>query len=178
MKFCSTCGATVIKRVPAGDNRQRFVCGSCNEIHYQNPRIIVGCLPVYEDKVLLCKRGIEPRKNLWTVPAGFMENGETTVAGALRETWEEAEARIEGEVLYHLFDLPHINQVYFFYRGHLIDGKFGVGSESLETQLFSYQDIPWDELAFPIIKTLLNHYFSDLKNNEYPIRNLEADFFH
>lgn len=170
MKFCSHCGQSVVLRIPEGDDRERHVCDNCNVIHYQNPRIITGCLPIYEDKVLLCKRAIEPRYGLWTLPAGFMENGETTEQGALRESWEEARANIAVDSLYTLFNLPHINQVYIFYRGNLTDTNFGPGLESLEVELFSEESIPWGELAFPVIKKTLKHYFSDRLTGDFPIR--------
>jgi len=171
MKFCSHCGNSVVLRIPAGDDRERHVCDHCDTIHYQNPRIITGCLPIHEDKVLLCKRAIEPRHGFWTLPAGFMENGETTEQGALRESWEEARANIAIEGLYTLFNLPQINQVYFFYRGQLTDTNFGPGTESLEVELFSEENIPWDELAFPVVKRTLKHYFTDRITGDYPMRS-------
>ena len=171
MKFCSQCGAAVLRRIPEGDDRERHVCGSCSTIHYQNPRIITGCLPIHEDKVLLCKRAIEPRHGYWTLPAGFMENGETTEEGALRESWEEARATIELDNLYTLFNLPHINQVYFFYRGRLSNLDFAPGYESLEVELFSEAEIPWDDLAFPVVRKTLEHYFIDRVENYFPIRS-------
>ncbi|MDP5072102.1 MAG: NUDIX hydrolase, partial [Congregibacter sp.] len=142
MKFCSQCGGSIALRIPQGDDRDRFICDACDHIHYVNPRVIVGCLPIYEDKVLLCKRAIEPRHGLWTMPAGFMENGETTEEGAARETWEEARARVSNLHLYRVFDVPYISQVYMFYRCSLDDGLFGVGPESLEPARYSEQDIP------------------------------------
>jgi len=171
MKFCSTCGSAVVQEIPAGDDRQRHVCKDCDTIHYQNPRIITGCLALHEDKVLLCKRAIAPRHGYWTLPAGFMENGETTTEGALRESWEEAKARIEIESLYTLFNLPHINQVYMFYRGQLANLEFGPGIESLEVELFSEPDIPWDQLAFPVVNRTLELYFSDRKTGDFPVHN-------
>ncbi len=128
MKFCTHCGSTVILQIPVGDDRERFVCSSCDLIHYTNPRVIVGCLPIYEGRVLLCKRAIEPRKNYWTLPAGFMENGETSVQGAARETWEEARARVSNIDLYRVFDVPYISQIYMFYRCDLDNGEHGCGS--------------------------------------------------
>ena len=150
MKFCTQCGNAVTHRIPEGDNRARYVCDSCDEIHYQNPRIIAGCLPVHEDRVLLCRRAIEPRSGLWTLPAGFLENGETVAEGATRETREEANASVKIVDLYTLFSLPHISQVYMFYLAHLTDLDFSPGEETLETRLFSEHEIPWDELAFPV----------------------------
>ncbi len=170
MNFCSSCGASVTLQIPAGDNRERHVCGECDTIHYQNPRIITGCLPIYQDQVLLCKRAIEPRHGWWTLPAGFMENGETTAEGALRESFEEAKANIAIEGLYTLFNVPYINQVYMLYKGTLKDLDFGPGEESLEVELFREDEIPWEELAFPFVGKTLKHYFSDRKNNHFPLR--------
>ena len=170
MKFCSSCGSTVELRIPDGDDRQRFVCSSCEVIHYTNPRVIVGCLPVHEDKVLLCRRAIEPRKNFWTLPAGFMENGETTLQGAARETWEEARAKVSDLQLYRIFDVPYISQVYMFYRALIIDGAYGVGPESTEVELFDEQDIPWDEIAFPVVFHTLKEYLHDRISENWPIR--------
>lgn len=170
MKFCTSCGDTVILQIPIGDDRERFVCTSCELIHYSNPRVIVGCVPVYEGKVLLCKRAIEPRKNYWTLPAGFMENGETTLQGAARETWEEACARVSNLDLYRIFDVPYINQVYMFYRCDLDNGEYGVGPESLETELYEEQDIPWDQIAFPVVAETLREFFADSPSGEFPVR--------
>lgn len=136
MKYCSACGHPVDLKIPDNDDRERFTCTQCNLIHYSNPKIIVGCLPVFQGRVLLCKRAIEPRHGKWTLPAGFMENNETTSQGAERETWEEARARVSNLSLYYLFDVPGISQVYLFYLCSLIDGHYGVGPESLETALF------------------------------------------
>lgn len=170
MNYCSQCGDSVAHTIPNGDNRHRFVCVSCETIHYQNPRIIAGCLPFFEDKVLLCRRSIEPRAGYWTLPAGFLENGETTAEGALRETSEEANARAEIMDLYTLFSLPHISQVYMFYRARLTDLDFSPGEESLETRLFEEHEIPWDQLAFPVINETLKHYFADLPDQSFAFR--------
>ena len=170
MKFCTQCGNTVILQVPDGDDRERFVCGTCEIIHYTNPRVIVGCLPVYEGKVLLCKRAIEPRKNYWTLPAGFMENGETTAQGAARETWEEARGHVSKMSLYRIFDVPYISQVYMFYLCDLDNGDHGVGPESLETGLFREQDVPWDNIAFPVVHEALKEYFADAPSAHFPVR--------
>lgn len=170
MKFCSHCGHAVVNRIPSGDDRPRYICDHCGAIHYQNPRIIVGCLPVIDDRVLLCRRAIEPRRGFWTLPAGFMENGETTLEGALRETWEEARARIGQQMLYRMFDLPHINQVYMFYRGLLLGPQFAPGDESLEVDLFREQDIPWDDIAFPVVLDTLRDYFDDRRRGEFAVR--------
>jgi ADP-ribose pyrophosphatase YjhB (NUDIX family) len=170
MKFCSQCGAEVEINIPKGDNRPRHVCISCGVIHYQNPKIVVGCIPVWEDKVLLCRRAIEPRYGLWTVPAGFMENGETSQQGAARETQEEACAEVEVESLYTLFNLPHINQVYLLFRSRLLNLDFTAGEESLEVGLFEEAEIPWDEIAFPVVKETLRLYFSDRESGRFPLR--------
>jgi ADP-ribose pyrophosphatase YjhB (NUDIX family) len=173
MKFCSSCGEKVVFRVPAGDNRERYLCEHCDTIHYQNPRIITGCLPIWQDQVLLCRRAIDPRSGFWTLPAGFLENGETTQEGALRETWEEACARVVEPSLYTLFSLPHISQIYMFYRAHLADAEYQAGEETLEVRLFDEADVPWSELAFPVVTETLSHYFSDRRAGEYPVRSQE-----
>ena len=171
MKFCSHCGSSGIEwRVPEGDNLPRFVCAECGTIHYQNPKIVVGCLPEWEGRVLLCKRAIEPRYGLWTLPAGFLENGETLINGALRETLEEANARVEPGDLYTIISLPQINQVYMMFRARLSDLAFGPGSESLEVKLFDEADIPWETLAFRTITRTLRNYFLDRKQGSFPVR--------
>lgn len=161
MKFCSECGAPVAQHIPSGDNRPRFVCAACHTIHYQNPKVVAGCIPEWEGKILLCKRAIEPRYGLWTLPAGFMENDETTIEAAMRETWEEAAAPVYIDSLYALFNLPHINQVYVMFRGRLKRLEFAPGSESLEVALYAEADIPWDDLAFPVVRETLKLYFAD-----------------
>jgi len=170
MKFCSSCGGSITLRIPEGDNRERHVCASCDVIHYQNPKMVVGCLPVWEDKVLLCRRAIEPRHGFWTLPAGFLELAETTLEGALRETWEEACAEVDNPQPYCLYDLPHISQIYLFYKGDLRGPRFAAGVESLDAQLFAEADIPWDELAFPIVRRTLERYFEDRQSGVFPFR--------
>ena len=170
MNYCSECGNALEVNVPDGDNRPRHVCSSCGTIHYQNPKVVVGCIPVWEDQVLLCRRAIEPRYGLWTLPAGFMENGETSRQGAARETLEEACARVAVEGLYTLFDLPHINQVYLLYRSRLLDLEFAAGDESLEVALFREHEVPWDRIAFPVIAESLRLYFTDQAQGEFPLR--------
>lgn len=169
MNFCAECGSTVSLQIPENDDRSRYVCTQCHAIHYQNPKIVVGTIPALGDKVLLCKRAIEPRKGFWTVPAGFMENGETTQAGAERETWEEAQAKVIDTHLYRLFDLPTINQLYIFYRCQL-EGEYGAGPESLEVKLCSQEEIPWSQIAFPVVEEALREYFTDRDKGEFPIR--------
>lgn len=170
MKFCSECGAAVERRVPVGDNRSRFVCARCETVHYQNPKVVAGCIPEWGDKILLCKRAIEPRYGLWTLPAGFMENEETTAEAAARETLEEASARVDIDGLYALFNLPHINQVYLLFRGRLRDLDFGPGEESLEVALFAQAEIPWDALAFRVVRETLKWYFADRARGGFPFR--------
>ena len=171
MKFCNQCGNRVSSLIPPGDSRLRFVCAQCQTVHYQNPRIVAGCLPFWGEQVLLCRRAIEPRKGYWTLPAGFMENGETIAQAAERETAEEACARVKNLELYTLFDLPHISQVYMMFRAELVDLNFDAGEESLEVRLFSENQIPWSELAFPTIGRTLECFFADRRDNRYTIRN-------
>ena len=167
MKFCNQCGAEVTGKIPKGDNRLRYVCISCQEIHYQNPKIVAGCIPEYEGKVLLCKRAIEPRYGYWTLPAGFMELEETSLEAALRETLEEANARVGISELYTVFNLPYVSQVYMMHRSQLLDLDFSAGEESLEVRLFSEDKIPWDDIAFTTIKHTLNFYFQDQRNRNF-----------
>jgi 8-oxo-dGTP pyrophosphatase MutT (NUDIX family) len=167
MKFCSDCGAAVSLKIPAGDSLPRYVCDACATIHYQNPKMIVGCIAEWENRILLCRRAIEPRMGLWTVPAGFMENGETTAQGASRETLEEANARVEVGPLYAMYNIPHINQVYILFRARLLDLDFSAGTESLEVKLFDEADIPWEQIAFATVRNTLTHYYTDRKAGEY-----------
>ena len=167
MKFCNQCGAPVARRIPEGDTLPRFVCGACHTIHYQNPRRVVGCIVEWEDKVLLGRRAIEPRYGLWTVPAGFMENGETTDQGAQRETLEEANARVEIGPLYALYNIPHISQVYILFRARLLDLGFSTGAETLEVRLFAESEIPWEQIAFATIRNTLMQYYSDRRDGEF-----------
>jgi len=167
MKFCSHCGSTVALKIPDGDNLPRHVCDACGTIHYQNPKIIVGCIAEWEQRILLCRRAIEPRHGLWTVPAGFMENGETTAQGAARETLEEANARVEIGPLYAMYNIPHINQVYILFRARLLDLDFSAGAESLEVGLHSEHEIPWEQIAFATVRNTLQHYYADRKSGAY-----------
>ncbi|MDX1492315.1 MAG: NUDIX hydrolase [Pseudohongiellaceae bacterium] len=178
MKHCHHCAGPITHHVPEGDDKLRYCCLSCDIIFYQNPNNIVGTLPVYGSKVLLCRRAIEPRYNKWTLPAGFMENGETTIAGAIRESWEEAGITIrqENTELYTLFNLPYINQVYLFFLSKLDSPEYKAGAESLEVALFEEHEIPWDELAFPVVRISLEHYFADRKNNSFPVRMFDLEY--
>jgi ADP-ribose pyrophosphatase YjhB (NUDIX family) len=167
MNFCSACGARVEHRVPPGDSLPRHICTNCGIIHYENPKMVVGCIPEWKNSILLCRRAIEPRHGLWTVPAGFMENGETTAEGAMRETLEEANAKVEILGLYALFNIPHINQVYMLFRARLLDLDFSAGAETLETGLFDEEQIPWDQIAFITVRRTLRHYFDDRRAGEF-----------
>ncbi len=162
MNFCSNCGSDHLNfSIPEGDNVARYWCASCKTIHYQNPKIIVGCLPVYKNKVLLCKRAIPPRYGLWNLPAGFMENGETTEQGAMRETWEEAQAEVTIVKLHCVYSIPHVNQVYLHFLAHLKEPVFASGPESLEVDLFSPEEIPWADMAFSSSTFALEKYIAE-----------------
>jgi ADP-ribose pyrophosphatase YjhB (NUDIX family) len=161
MKFCNQCGAPVERRIPAGEDRERWVCPSCGAIHYENPRMVVGCIIEEGDQVLICKRAIEPRYGYWTLPAGFMENSETAGAAAVRETLEEAGARIELGAPFSLISVPYVNQVHLFYRARLLDLDFKAGEESLEVALYEEAAIPWTEIAFRTVAATLRHWFAD-----------------
>jgi ADP-ribose pyrophosphatase YjhB (NUDIX family) len=169
MKFCSECAHPVSLQIPPDDNRLRYVCSHCGLIHYQNPKMVIGSIPVWQrdgnTQVLLCKRAIEPRYGYWTLPAGFMENNETTSDAAVRETMEEAGARIELHQLFSLVNVPHVHQVHMFYLATLLDLNYAAGSESLDVRLFSEAEIPWDDIAFPTIAHTLKFFFSDLAKN-------------
>lgn len=170
MKFCPECGAPVELKQPPDDNRHRHVCTACATIHYQNPKMIVGAIPEWEDgRILLCKRAIEPRIGLWTLPAGFMENGETTPEAAARETLEEANASIQVGELYSMFNIPYINQVYLLFRARLLNLDFSPGTESLEVALFQEHEIPWEQLAFRAVSMTLKDYFADRKTGSFPL---------
>jgi len=173
MKYCSVCGNQVRIGVPEGDNRQRHICEQCGTIHYHNPKVVAGCIAHWDDKVLLCRRAIEPRHGLWTVPAGFMENGETTYEGAIRETLEEANARVAIDDLYVTVNLPHINQVYMLFRGRLLDLDFSAGEETLEAALMAEKQMPWQQMAFPTVTEALKLYFSDRASGRFPVRMLD-----
>lgn len=169
MIYCSNCGTRVTEKIPAGDNRQRHVCDACDTIHYQNPKIVAGCVPVWDNRLLLCRRAIEPRYGLWTLPAGFMENGESTEQAAARETREEAGASVIDMALYGVFSIPQINQVYMMFRAHMETGDFRPGSESLDVRLYEKHEIPWDKLAFPVVKLTLERYYKDIEAGHFPV---------
>ncbi len=167
MKFCGECGKSVSQRIPQGDNLPRFVCDACDTIHYHNPKIVAGCIPEWEGRILLCRRAIEPKAGLWTYPAGFMEIGEGTEEAARRETLEEAGAKVTIARLHSVLSLPHIAQVYLTFIGHLASEHFEAGQESLDVRLFERQDIPWDDIAFPVVKDALRRYMDDIGRGSF-----------
>ena len=161
MKFCCNCASPVTSRVLPGDNLPRWVCDQCGEIHYQNPRIVVGSIPEFEGKLLLCRRAIEPRYGYWTLPAGFMENGETIAQGAARETLEEAGAEVELGPPFSMISVPHVNQVHLFYRARLLKLDFKPGEETLEVALYDEAGMPWKDIAFRTVGLTLKRWFED-----------------
>ena len=176
MNFCSACGESVVYKVPEDDTRERAVCSSCGTIHYQNPKVIAGTLPIWGDQVLLCKRAIEPRRGYWTLPAGFLENGETAETGGARETMEEANATVENPSSTRCLACRTSRRSTCFSRQIWLDRTFSSGSESLEVELFSETDIPWDELAFPVISKTLKHYFADRAAKTFPVHYENLEF--
>ena len=161
MKFCPSCASPLAKRVPPGDSLPRYLCDACGSIHYENPRLVVGCVPEWDGRILLCRRAIEPRYGYWTLPAGFMENGETTAQGAARETLEEAGARVELASPFSMISVPYVNQVHLFYRARLLDLEFKPGDESLEVSLVEEAQVPWKDIAFRTVGLTLKHWFAD-----------------
>ena len=177
MKYCCQCGSPVRIGVPLGDDRSRHICDVCGVVHYHNPKVIVGCIPVWGDKVVLCRRAIEPRVGFWTLPAGFMELGENLQTAASREAMEEANVEVEIDSLYNLFSLPHISQVYVFFRARMVNESFSPGYESLETRLFEHGDIPWDDLAFETVRRSLAYFFSDREKGQFVMRMEDVEPF-
>lgn len=170
MNYCSHCGSDQLEfRVPEGDNRPRYVCSNCGVIHYSNPRIVTGCLPVWEGRVLLARRAIEPRRGLWTLPAGFMENNETTGEAAIRETREEVCAEVELGMLFSLVNIAHISQVHLFYLATMAAPAFAPGTESLEARLFTEAEIPWDDIAFRSSTLTLRHFLIDRRRQAFSV---------
>ena len=159
--------------MPAGDNRLRDVCTACRTIFYQNPKMVVGCIPEWQGQILLCERAIEPRAGFWTLPAGFMENGETLPEAAARETVEEAGVRVRVEALFSVVSLPHINQVYMLFRATMLDSSISIGPESLQARLFSETEIPWDQLAFPTMNYTLKRYFADARRGQFGLHSTD-----
>jgi ADP-ribose pyrophosphatase YjhB (NUDIX family) len=161
VKFCSSCGHPVTLRTPEGDHLPRYVCDECGVVHYQNPKLVVGCVPEYEGRILICKRAIEPRYGFWTIPAGFMENGETTQGGARRETLEEAHAEVEIGSLLAVVHVLHADQVHVMFRARMHEPRFGATAESLEVRLCEESEIPWHAIAFRSVDFALKRYFDD-----------------
>lgn len=179
MKYCPRCGATVSLKIPSEDTRARHVCDSCFTIHYQNPRNVVGTIPTWENRVLLCRRAIEPRKGFWTLPAGFLEVDESTELGAQRETLEEAGALVTIKGLFSLLNVVHVQQVHLFYLAQMNSPNYQAGVESLEVALFEEKDIPWDEIAFPTVRKTLEWFFADrvnglISDNTLPPTHLDS----
>ena len=166
MKFCSQSGHEVALTVPEGDTLPRHVCGQCGTVHYENPKVVVGCVPEYEGRILICKRAIEPRLGYWTIPAGFMENGETLQEGAARETLEEAEAQVEIGELFAIVDVVRANQVHMMFRARMLNERYGAGHESLEVRLIEPDDIPWDEIAFASVRFGLEAWLEDRRTGQ------------
>ena len=174
INHCRQCGSAVENRIPDdGDTKLRAVCSACHTIHYINPLNVVGTIPLWGDKVLLCKRNIEPRKGKWTLPAGFMELGETTAEGAARETVEEAGAQFEMQALFSLINVARVGQVHLFYRAILLSPEFDPGTETQEALLFDEADIPWDEIAFRTVKETLEHFFADRRAGHFGFHALD-----
>ena len=169
IKHCKACGGEAPYSIPPDDNRERAICKVCGTVHYENPVNVVGTVPVWNDKVLLCRRNIEPRYGLWTLPAGFMELGETTAEGAIRETMEEAGARIDLQGLFTLLNVVRVGQVHLFYRASLRDTDFAPGPESIEAKLFREDEVPWDELAFRTVRETLEHFFADRRRGQFEL---------
>jgi ADP-ribose pyrophosphatase YjhB (NUDIX family) len=169
IKYCKACGGEAPYSVPPDDNRDRAICKVCGTIHYENPLNVVGTVPAWNDKVLLCRRNIEPRYGLWTLPAGFMELGETTAEGALRETEEEAGARVDLLGLFALLNVVAVGQVHLFYRANLRDTDFAPGPETIEARLFREDEVPWDQLAFRTVRETLRHYFEDRQRGHFEV---------
>ena len=174
IKHCKNCGTAVVYRLPDdGDTKQRAVCPSCVTVHYENPLNVVGTVPHWGDRVLLCKRNIEPRHGKWTLPAGFMELHETLAQGAARETVEEAGAQFEMEGLFSIVNVSPVGQVHFFYKARLTSDQFDPGHETIEARLFEESEIPWDEIAFKTVKETLRRYFSDRQAGSFSIHSID-----
>ncbi|MFM8900869.1 MAG: NUDIX hydrolase [Burkholderiales bacterium] len=169
IKHCRACGTAVEHVVPPEDNRERAVCPACGTVHYQNPTNVVGTVPVWEDKVLLCRRNIEPRHGFWTLPAGFMELGETSAEGAVRETVEEAGAQIELLGLFTVLNVVHVGQVHLYYRAQMLSPALNPGLETIEAELFSESQIPWEQLAFRTVRRTLELFFADRRRGQFGV---------
>ena len=167
IRYCRSCGEAAEYRMPPDDNRERAICSGCGEIHYENPINVVGTVPVWGEQVLLCRRNIEPRRGLWTLPAGFLELGESIEAGAARETDEEAGAHFEMQGLFTVLNVVRVGQLHLFYRARLLDTHFAPGPETIEAQLFAEHEVPWDQIAFRTVRETLRHYFDDRRSGHF-----------
>ena len=165
INFCSQCGSAMEFRIPEDDDHVRAVCGNCRHVHYENPKMVVGTIPVLGDRILLCRRNIEPRKGKWTLPAGYLENGESVQDGAARETLEETRARVDILGPYRMFNILFVDQIYMMFRARLLSENFGPTKESTEVRLFTEEEIPWDDIAFEVIRRTLTDFFEDRRNS-------------
>jgi ADP-ribose pyrophosphatase YjhB (NUDIX family) len=172
IKFCPLCGAEVSYEIPEGDDRFRHVCHACGHVQYHNPKMVVGCIPEWGDRILFCRRNIEPQKGKWTLPAGFMEIDETAADGARRETWEEARVRVDIIAPYRLYDLPFVNQMYLMFRARMLNPDFETTAESAEIKLLKESEVPWQTIAFPVIRETLRCYLKDRKKGRFAFMNL------
>ncbi len=170
MKYCTQCGNPLIFEIPHEDDRHRHICTACGVIHYENPKMVVGCIPEYGNRILLCRRAIEPRYGKWTIPAGYLENRETVTEGARREAYEEARLNMGELVPYRLYNIKHISQMYFIFRGLITDETFRPGIESLEVRLFACDEIPWDNLAFRVVAACLENFFKDRESGGFSFK--------
>ncbi|WP_157272264.1 NUDIX hydrolase [Azohydromonas aeria] len=175
IQHCPACGSHVHYRIPPDDNRERAVCSACGRIHYENPLNVVGTLPTWNDQVLLCLRNIEPRRGFWTLPAGFMELGETTAQGAARETDEEAGAQIELGQLFSVMNVRQVGQVHLYYLARLTDTAFHPGPETIEARLFTEAEVPWDQIAFRTVRETLRRYFEDRKRGQFGLHTADIE---
>jgi len=167
MNYCMHCANLLVRRVPSGDDRTRHVCDACGTIHYQNPKMVVGTIPRYGDRILLCRRAIEPRYGFWPLPAGFLETGESLAEGARRETLEEAGSRVDGLVPFAVFNITFVSQIYFMFLSDMVSAEFSPGHESLEVRLFRENEIPWSDIAFTVIRETMERYYGDLRNGHF-----------
>ena len=167
MNYCSRCGHKLSRDIPPGDDRLRYICKACGRVHYQNPKLVVGTISEYGDRILFCRRAIEPCAGLWTLPAGFLENGETVAMGALRETYEETGAEVDIIAPYVLFNICHVGQIYLMFRGRMRNPHFSPGPESSDVRLFSEAEIPWEKLAFSVIEETLKRYVADRRSGNF-----------
>jgi len=173
MRFCSHCGEKVVSKIPHGDNRERYVCDHCDSVHYENPNVVVGTIPLWidngEPKVLLCKRNIEPRLGYWTLPAGFLELGETTSEGAIRETLEESCAELSEVELYRVMHTFDRKQIHMYFRANMVSSAYQTTAESSEVALYAFDQIPWRQLSFPSVYKALEDFLHDYPTGQFPI---------